>query len=100
LKSHSSDLIALSSKCVRDFANEILKSHNKFRALHNVSSLKYSLEIEKTAHKYADFLSKNDLFQHSHTNGLGENLAASWSSNKPNTTHCSSYFSSFSIHVI
>ena len=88
-------MIELSSKCIKNFASEILTSHNKFRALHNASSLKYNLKIEKTAQKYADYLSKNDLFQHSHTQGLGENLAASWSSNKPNTTYCSSNLFSF-----
>ena len=64
-----------------------MKAHNSYRAKHSASALKTNTSVTNIAQKYANYLGQNNLFQHS-KNGLGENLAASWSSSKPNLNDC------------
>jgi uncharacterized protein YkwD len=54
---------------------EALNSHNSFRARHRVPPLELDDAISREAQDYADYLAKNNLFQHStDRDGLGENL--------------------------
>ena len=46
--------------------------------------------LESVADKYAEYLADYNLFQHSQTAGLGENLAYIWSSRNPNLQNCTS----------
>lgn len=54
---------------------EALEAHNRFRALHGVPPLVLKPEISQKAKIYAEYLAKNNLFEHSQDrDGLGENL--------------------------
>ena len=47
------------------------------------------MTIENVATKYAKYLADFNLFQHSQTSGLGENLAYIWTTQNANLTDCS-----------
>ena len=71
-QSTSSELIQES------FNKEMLKVHNKYRAMHQAGDLTLNEEIAKIAKEYAEYLAKTGAFEHSSNtyNGesLGENL--------------------------
>ena len=71
-----------------DFRAASLKAHNNYRAAHSTAALKQNASIDATALNYANYLGQNDLFEHSEAEGLGENLAASWSSDTPDLNNC------------
>lgn len=60
------------------FSQSALRAHNKYRAKHHVSSLRINNDLTKIAQKYADYLARNDIFEHSDNeykgDPLGENL--------------------------
>ena len=60
------------------FQEEGLKMHNVYRTAHHVPELKLNKELCDIAQKYADYLAKNQLFEHSHARfkggAMGENL--------------------------
>ena len=60
------------------FAHEHLEMHNKYRKMHHVPDLELNQELCDIAQKYAEYLAKNSLFEHSHARfkgaGMGENL--------------------------
>jgi uncharacterized protein YkwD len=59
----------------RAWQTEALKSHNSFRARHGVPALVLDDEINRKAQDYAEYLAKNNRFEHSKDrDGLGENL--------------------------
>ena len=59
-------------------AQEHLEMHNKYRKMHHVPDLELNQELCDIAQKYAEYLAKNSLFEHSHARfkgaGMGENL--------------------------
>ena len=59
-------------------AQEHLEMHNKYRKMHHVPDLELNQELCDIAQKYAEYLGKNSLFEHSHARfkgaGMGENL--------------------------
>ncbi len=69
---------------------DVIKVHNEKRSLYfNDSPLRYSLELEEDAQRYADILASTGEFRHDPTNhqkNYGENLYAS-SKNRPLTIY-------------
>ncbi|CAF1165095.1 unnamed protein product [Rotaria sp. Silwood1] len=63
-----------------DFQQQALLQHNYYRQLHCIDAMVLNSTISKIAQTYANYLAANNLFQHSGTSGLGENLWAIWSS--------------------
>lgn len=63
------------------FRQETLVGHNLKRQLHCTDPMTLSSSLNNIAQNYAEYLATNDLFQHSYTAGLGENLYMMWSSN-------------------
>ncbi|OWF46517.1 Golgi-associated plant pathogenesis-related protein 1 [Mizuhopecten yessoensis] len=55
------------------FREEVLASHNKYRAKHGAESLTQAADLDLIAQNWADHLVKNDIFEHSSTE-YGENL--------------------------
>lgn len=64
-----------------NFRQEVLVEHNLKRQLHCTDPLTLSASLNDIAQNYAQYLADNNLFQHSYTPGLGENLYMMWSSN-------------------
>ena len=83
--------MSLSNTCLSSINTAYLNAHNKFRANHNAAALKYNSQITDTAQKYANYLATNNIFEHSGTSGLGENLAYTSSSKAPNLNDCSGF---------
>lgn len=61
------------------FAKEALDTHNKYRKLHNVSSLFLDDYLSEQAAKWAKYLASNNVLQYSNilyeSKSVGENLA-------------------------
>ena len=61
-----------------DVENEALQCHNDYRNKHHAPPLTINKELSAIAQQYADYLAKNDIFEHSdnkyNNNPLGENL--------------------------
>ena len=53
------------------FQQESLEMHNKYRKDHHVPALELNKELCEIAQKYADYLAKNKLFEHSHARFKG-----------------------------
>lgn len=67
-----------SSTSKKAFAKQALDAHNKYRAKHQVPSLKWSEEIAKDAQAWAEKLARERRLQHasqSERKGTGENIA-------------------------
>jgi uncharacterized protein YkwD len=64
-----------------DFQQQALDEHNYLRQLHCTGLLTLNSTINNIAQTYAEYLAANNIFQHSGTPGLGENLWAISSSN-------------------
>ena len=60
------------------FAQEHLEMHNKYRKMHHVPDIELNQELCDIAQKYAEYLAKNSLFEHSYARfkgaEMGENL--------------------------
>jgi uncharacterized protein YkwD len=60
------------------FSQEHLEMHNKYRKMHHVPDLELNQELCDIAQKYAEYLAKNSLLEHSYARfkgaGMGENL--------------------------
>jgi len=82
-------LLLLSNVCLSDVNKAYLNVHNKLRANHNAVALQNNAQINEIAQNYANYLATNNIFEHSITPGLGENLAWSFSSIAPNLNNCS-----------
>ncbi|CAF4260693.1 unnamed protein product, partial [Rotaria sp. Silwood2] len=63
-----------------NFQQQALLQHNYYRQLHCTDTMILNSTISTIAQNYANYLAANNLFQHSGTQGLGENLWAIWSS--------------------
>ncbi|BFZ20619.1 hypothetical protein BsWGS_23658 [Bradybaena similaris] len=64
---------------VERFRQEVLEAHNKMRVLHQAPPVKLSPELNKMAQEWAEYLAKQNKFEHSPADrrkGIGENLAA------------------------
>ncbi|XP_033727152.1 Golgi-associated plant pathogenesis-related protein 1-like [Pecten maximus] len=55
------------------FRDEVLASHNKYRAKHGAEPLAQAKDLDDIAQKWAEHLVKNNIFEHSDTKH-GENL--------------------------
>jgi len=58
--------------------------------MHGVHPLIENSGIVNTSQNYANNLARNNLFTHSYTKNLGENLAQFWSSYRPDINNCAS----------
>jgi len=59
-----------------DFQQQALVEHNLKRQLHCTGAMVLNSTINTIAQNYSEYLAANNLFQHSGTPGLGENLWA------------------------
>lgn len=55
------------------FREEVIAAHNKYRAKHGAGPLTQARDLDEIAQKWADYLVKNNKFEHSDTQ-YGENL--------------------------
>lgn len=67
------------------FRQQMLAAHNSYRKKHCVSALQSDDGLNDAAQKYAEHLAQTNSFQHSGAKGVGENLYASYSSQRINT---------------
>ncbi|XP_003726109.2 uncharacterized protein LOC100892542 [Strongylocentrotus purpuratus] len=65
---------------LKSFRKEALSSHNKYRDVHGVSSLKLSDDLNDHAQRWAEHLSQSGKFSHSNNRELGENIGMHYSS--------------------
>lgn len=72
--------LEVSSSEQSEFQREALQIHNQYRAHHHVLPLMTSKELTKQAEKWAKHLAENDLFEHSTSDDIGENVAMHYSS--------------------
>ncbi|XP_071821096.1 uncharacterized protein [Apostichopus japonicus] len=72
--------LEVSSSEQSEFQKEALQIHNQYRAHHHVLPLMTSKELNKQAEKWAKHLAENDLFEHSTSDDIGENVAMHYSS--------------------
>ena len=77
------------NKCQQTYQMACLREHNRYRAMHHVPSLRSNKKLQRIAQNYAQYLSDNNIFEHSKANGIGENLAYSWSSKAKQLRDCS-----------
>lgn len=85
------ELVELSPNCIDDYNFEMLMMHNKLRRLHlNTLDLNENRTLKSIAKDFSEYLAKNELFEHSRQQNLGENLAFTWSSNLLDLTDCKS----------
>jgi glioma pathogenesis-related protein 2 len=66
------DLAALGSS--------VLSSHNTYRAIHHAPSMTYSTALRDSAQRWANTIASTGAFKHSGTQGVGENLYVSYTS--------------------
>jgi uncharacterized protein YkwD len=57
-----------------NFQQEALDEHNLKRQLHCTGPMTLNSSLNAFAQNYSEYLAANNLFQHSGTSGLGENL--------------------------
>ena len=81
-------MVTLDATCITSFNNGVLAAHNKYRSMHSTPAMKTNTTVVAIAQKFANYLAINNLFQHSQTSGLGENIAYTWSSSTPNLSNC------------
>ncbi|MBN3287849.1 GAPR1 protein, partial [Polyodon spathula] len=73
--------ILFSTKASKQFAEEVLRTHNEYRRKHRVPGLKLSSKLSREAQQYADALASTRILKHSAESSrgqCGENLA--WAS--------------------
>jgi len=58
-----------------DFSSDCISVHNDYRIPLGLPEMKWSDDLAKSAQKWADHLAATNSFQHSHTEGQGENIA-------------------------
>jgi len=58
-----------------DLMSDSLAAHHKYRAPLGIPDLKWSSSLAQSAQAWANNLASNNMFSHSHTNGVGENIA-------------------------
>lgn len=64
---------AVSSKA--DLASDMLHAHNTVRGSLGIPDLSWSNDLAESSQRYAEKLAASDSLVHSHTDGVGENLA-------------------------
>ena len=80
----------LPNGCQVAFRTAALNAHNTYRANHGSPALAEVSNIDSTALAWSQYLAKNDIFQHSGTSGLGENLYAIYGGSLSSSTQCAS----------
>ena len=58
-----------------EFDSELLKAHNRYRAMHGSPPLKWSSEAASKAQSWARHLASSGTLEHGDHQGLGQNLA-------------------------
>lgn len=70
----------LSGIVLADFQQQALDQHNYYRQLHCTVGMTLNSSLNTIAQNYAEYLAANNIFNHSQTPGLGENLYYRYSS--------------------
>ena len=65
---------------LKQFQREAHSVTNDYRSKHDVDSLELSGDLSKAAQDWAEHLAKKDLFEHSKSKDIGENVAMHYSS--------------------
>jgi uncharacterized protein YkwD len=78
----------LPNGCQEAFRKAALTAHNTYRAKHSAPPLKSDSSIDTNALRWSQNLAKNDIFKHSGTNGLGENLHALYGGDLSTSSQC------------
>ena len=71
----------VSTIILADFQQQALLEHNYYRQLHCTDAVMLNSTLNAIAQNYSQYLAAHNLFQHSGTAGLGENLYSMSSSN-------------------
>ena len=58
----------------KQFQQQMLAAHNRFRVRHCVSPLRLDDNLSRSAQRYAEVLARTNTVKHSGTKGIGENL--------------------------
>ncbi|XP_065310247.1 Golgi-associated plant pathogenesis-related protein 1-like [Dermacentor albipictus] len=69
------------TQSMRKLQRQVLRSHNRYRRLHGVHTLKEDEELNRYAQAWALMLAQRDRMEHRTKPIHGENLFMSWSSN-------------------
>ncbi|XP_062571774.1 uncharacterized protein LOC134233787, partial [Saccostrea cucullata] len=103
--SGSSQERAKKPQSIKEFIDECVKVHNKYRKKHGVSSLTHAKDLSAFAQKWAEHLAATNSFQHSDCmhkgERLGENIACKWSSSGGDYSGkeaCDQWYSEISKH--
>lgn len=81
--------------CLSTFRAAMLNAHNTYRSRHQVGPLQQNTSVGVIAQKYASYLAANKVFEHSGSNGLGENLGKGGASSAPTAAQCANYAQQF-----
>jgi Cysteine-rich secretory protein family len=80
------------------FEADCLHSHNQFRALLGKRPLVWSLSAQNLAKKWANRLARTQTFEHSNTDGFGENLYQSQGLSKSCHVAVRAWFDEYSLY--
>jgi uncharacterized protein YkwD len=58
----------------KNFTNEALDSHNRYRLMHGSNKLRLNKELCKTAQQWAERIASTSSFEHSNNTYLGQSL--------------------------
>ena len=75
---NNNEIDASNQQCVDEFRQAALEAHNENRAAHNAVNLLEFSNLDNGAQNYAEYLAANEIFEHSNSKGLGENLYMSY----------------------
>jgi uncharacterized protein YkwD len=90
----------LPNGCQQAFRNAALNAHNKFRAKHSAPPMKSDSSIDTTALRWSQYLAKNDIFKHSGTNGVGENLFALYGGGLSTSSQCAGKINKHAVFIL
>ncbi|WP_411016888.1 hypothetical protein, partial [Salmonella sp. s51944] len=63
----------VTSSELRKFRQEALQSHNKYRDIHGVDSIRLNDKLNDASQKFAELLARTGTFKHSEASDYGEN---------------------------
>ena len=81
---------SLPNGCQDAFKTAALNVHNAYRAKHGSPPLVELSSIDSMALAWSQNLAKNNIFQHSGTKGVGENLYAVYGGSLSSSSQCAS----------
>ena len=79
---------SLFDECQQTYQATCIAEHNRYRAKHQAPPVRTSTQLQQASLDYARSLAARNVFKHSNTKGVGENLAMSFSSGVSTLTNC------------